>query len=255
VPDFNRQTHTIERSAGRRAGKFGELGDRLARTFSRLDQTQSSHAAYGAEEHPVGGDRSLPWDEPLPRFPIARHGYDCTAVDGHIAELEAELLGLDRELAELRARTPSEGEVVAEIERVGEQTSAILIAAHDQAQETSRSAQAQADRCMADAAANAVAITSEAKRQVRELESEKQSIECERRRLLEDIRGVAAALSSLADGASERFAPHPEDGASPDPGDERTAPDPGGEQQTAPQAEERFVPNPEDGSAGTGPAL
>ena len=62
---------------------------------------------------------------------MARQGYDCVAVDEHVADLERELIELDRELADLRARTPSGRQVEAEIHRIGEQTSTILLAAHD----------------------------------------------------------------------------------------------------------------------------
>jgi cell division septum initiation protein DivIVA len=154
------------------------------------------------EEQPA-----MPWDEAPTRFPIAHQGYDCASVDQHVADLEQELGELDGELAQLRAQALSRDDVAAEIERIGEQTSAILIAAHDQAEETKRLAQGQAERCVADAAANAIATTSEANRELRELESEKAALGYERERLLEDIRGVAAALSSLADNATERFPP------------------------------------------------
>jgi cell division septum initiation protein DivIVA len=146
----------------------------------------------------------------VPRFAITRQGYDCAAVDEHIAELERELVDLDRELAELRARTSSGGEVAAEIQRIGEQTSKILLAAHDEAHETTCRAQEQADRCLADAAANAIAITEGANRKLREMEREKTSLARERSRLLEDIRGVASALSSVADDAADRFPAEPD---------------------------------------------
>ncbi|MBV9050309.1 MAG: DivIVA domain-containing protein, partial [Solirubrobacterales bacterium] len=139
-----------------------------------------------------------------------RQGYDCEAVDEYVSDLEQELIELDRELAELRTRTSSSGEVQAEIERIGEQTSKILLAAHDQAQETTRRAQAEADRCISDAASNAVAITEDANRQLRQLEADKRSIRGERTRLLEDIRNLATALSSLAEDAAGRFPIEPD---------------------------------------------
>ena len=68
------------------------------------------------------------------------------------------LAELERELDELRE--PGEApptSITEEIERIGEQTASILVVAHDQAHETTRLAQEQAERCIADAAANAVA--------------------------------------------------------------------------------------------------
>jgi hypothetical protein len=132
------------------------------------------------------------------RFPVAPFGYNRAVVDEH-------LIGLERELAELRAASEPPVSVTDELERIGEQTASILVVAHDQAHETTRLAQEQADRCVADAAANAVAITTEAKERLRELDGETDSVWRERERLLDDVRTVSAALATLADEASERF--------------------------------------------------
>jgi vacuolar-type H+-ATPase subunit H len=117
---------------------------------------------------------------------------------------------LERELAQLRAAERSDNSVAAEIERIGEQTSAILLVAHDKAQETTRQAQEQADRCVADAATNAVAITEEASRRLRQLDSETDSVWRERARLIDDVRNVSSALASLAQEASDRFPAEPD---------------------------------------------
>jgi hypothetical protein len=143
-------------------------------------------------------------------FPVGRLGYNRAAVDARIADLEAEL-------AELRAMPPQPS-ITEEIERLGEQTASILVVAHDQAHqttqaaeqkatETRRLAQEQADRCIADAASNAVAITEKAKRELRELDEETDSVWRERTRLLEDARTVGGALISLADESAARFPP------------------------------------------------
>jgi cell division septum initiation protein DivIVA len=79
------------------------------------------------------------------------------------------------------------------------------VVAHDQAHETTRRAQEQAERCVADAAANAVEITAEAKSRLRELDEETDSVWRERERLLEDTRAVSVRLASLVDEAESRF--------------------------------------------------
>ena len=122
------------------------------------------------------------------------------AVDSRIADLEAEL-------EELRRSQPPIS-INEEIERLGEQTASILVVAHDQAHETKQRAQEQAERCVADAAANAVAITEKAKRDLTELDSETDTVWRDRARLIDDARNVGAALIALADEAAERF---PED--------------------------------------------
>ena len=97
------------------------------------------------------------------------------------------------------------GSITDELERIGEQTASILVVAHDQAHETTRLAEQQAERCVADAAANAVQITAEAKAKLRDLDAETDAVWRERERLLEDVRVVSTALANLADQASERF--------------------------------------------------
>jgi cell division septum initiation protein DivIVA len=206
MADFNRPGVTLDRPVERRPrGAFGGLGDRVAQAVSRLTETRRTQEQHGQFDDTAAVEAVLPWNAPPARFPITRNGYDCRAVDIYIAELEHELLTLDREMAQLNARRPSRNEIAAEIEQVGEQTSAILIAAHEQAQETLRLAQEQADRCIADAASNAAALTSDATQQVRELEREYDSLRREREGLLEDIRSTATALNSLSDAAAERF--------------------------------------------------
>ena len=106
----------------------------------------------------------------------------------------------------MRAKHDADGlSITDELERIGEQTASILVVAHDKAHETTRLAQQQAERCVADAAANAVQITAEAKAKLRDLDAETDAVWRERERLLEDVRVVSTALANLADQASERF--------------------------------------------------
>ncbi len=162
-----------------------------------------------------------PWDLFSPRFPIVRRGYDRDAVDEYIVELE-------QDLADLRSGRAASTDVAAEIEKLGEQTAAILRVAHAQADLTARRAEAEAERCLSAAAANAVAMTDEAQAQLRRLDGETDVIWRERERLLEDVRTVATALFTLAEEALERFpgeqerllahqAPVIEDAPAPDP--------------------------------------
>ena len=210
---FDKPDPKFEEPAKRRpqGSLLGDLGDRLTKTFSMSERSETTPKPNGRTEPPFDAEKPpSPEQVTAPRFSIVRQGYDCEAVDEYVSDLEQELIELDRELAELRTRTTSSGEVQAEIERIGEQTSKILLAAHDQAQETTRRAQAEADRCISDAASNAVAITEDANRQLRQLEADKRSIRGERTRLLEDIRNLATALSSLAEDAAGRFPIEPD---------------------------------------------
>jgi DivIVA domain-containing protein len=211
MSDFERSGMSVDEPAKRRTPGtwFADVGDRLARGFNSFDRPQAEEPEwepYEEEPEPEQATEAvdaLPWEPARKRFPTALHGYDRDAVDAHLAALEAEI-------DDLRAhRLSSSPEVAAEIERVGEETSAILRVAHEQAAEITRRAHTQADRCVADAASNAVAMTEDAKHKLRKLDGETDAVWAERGRLIEDVRNVATALFSLAEDAADRF---PEDG-------------------------------------------
>jgi vacuolar-type H+-ATPase subunit H len=212
VANFDRRSLTLEKESKRQTPgiRFGDLSDRLARAFTGTERKDESWQEPGSpEEYALRDEREPEWEQVVPRFPVVKQGYDTAAVDAHIADLEQELSELDRELSELRAHVPAENQVEEEIQRIGEQTSAILLAAHDKAQETTRHAQEQADKVLKDAAANAIAITKDANRKLHELETEKLSVWRERARLLEDVSNLSNALSRLSTEAGKRFPVEP----------------------------------------------
>jgi cell division septum initiation protein DivIVA len=201
------KVHEREESEDPRA-PFADVAARFANWFTGIDREPAQLPVPGEETDPdpLQALTAGPVDDREPsRFPVAPLGYNRAAVDEHLADLERELADLGQELAELRARHETPMTVTEELERIGEQTASILVVAHDKANETTRRAQEQAERCIADAAANAVSITEEAKVRLRQLDNETDSVWRERERLLEDVRAVSAALASLADQASERF--------------------------------------------------
>lgn len=144
-----------------------------------------------------GVDRPSSGQAPA-RFPLAREGYDRAIVDQRFAELEQEVMELDRELADVQASTPPRGDVAAEIDRIGEQVAAILIAAHETANETRRRAEAEAADVVADAENRVRTITDDASRELSRLQGEIASLRSERDRVLDDIRGIADGLRALA---------------------------------------------------------
>jgi DivIVA protein len=188
------------------SSRWGGFGEKLVKVFTvqEADEEEAPVNEAGDEtvEHDVLAEVESQDSDSGGRFPVGPFGYNRTAVDQYVGELE-------RELEDLRRDRPAPPvSINEEIERLGEQTASILVVAHDQANETTRRAQEQADRCIADAAANAVAMTAQAKQQLRELDSETDAVWQERQRLIDDVRCTAAALISLADEATERF---PED--------------------------------------------
>jgi len=189
---------------------FADLGDKLARGFNSFDRPQADEPdwdQYEEMDQPTAAVDTLPPEEPSRRrFPTSLHGYDRDAVEDYIDGLEHEIGQMAAKLSAQRSPTSA---VQAEIDRVGEETSAILRVAHEQAAEITRRARVEAERCVSDAAANAVSMTEDAKRKLRQLDSETDAVWAERMRLIEDVRNVATSLFSLAEDASDRF---PEDG-------------------------------------------
>src|SRR5947209_1344381 len=123
MSDFDRPGATLPSPVkhGQIASRFANLGDRLARTFST--QHRADHGLHDWDEaddftYGENGVTPPPWDAVGPRFPIARHGYDRDAVDEHIAQLE-------HELGELQTSAATASAIAEEIDRIGEQTSAI----------------------------------------------------------------------------------------------------------------------------------
>jgi vacuolar-type H+-ATPase subunit H len=201
MSDFDRPG-TVEQVTRRRStgSRFADLGDRLARTFGTVDRGREEPPRWEPSTELDYADASdtIAWAPGPERFPVVEHGYDPVAVDEEIAALE-------RELGELRAGRLQSNTVEEEIDRIGQQTASILRTAYEQAHEITRSARQQADKCVADAAANAVGITEDANRRLRELDRETDSVWQERARLIEDARSVATELFSLAENAAERF--------------------------------------------------
>jgi DivIVA protein len=157
--------------------------------------TFAREADQSTEEHILG------------RFPIVRHGYDCPAVDEFIADLERDLSEADRELAELRGRAPASDEVTNELKRIGEQTSAVLIAAHEQRDEILRAAKEEAERCVAQARAQAATLSADSQAELRELEARKAETRRERDRIFEEIRTFSTALNALIEPPQKSSAP------------------------------------------------
>jgi hypothetical protein len=207
-----------EDQAGR--GGLAGFGARIARAFQGLERGRVVRGELEPGPPLVpeyDDDRTQQFDvaaagseQGSSRFPAAALGYNRAAVDHYVSELE-------REIDELRTDRPPAVSITEEIERLGEQTASILVVAHDQAHETARLAQEQADRCIADAASNAVTITEQARQQLREVDGETDAVWHERRRLIEDVRTTATALFALAEDAIDRF-PEDADRLADDPG-------------------------------------
>jgi len=209
---------------------FADLGDRLARGFNSFDRPQPDDGdweEYEELDQPTEAVDTLEPPEPSRRrFQTVLHGYDRDAVDDYIEGLEHEIGQMAAKLSAQRSAPtpPPAPSVEDEIARVGQETSAILRVAHEQAAEITRRARVEAERCVADAASNAVAMTDDAKRKLRQLDSETDAVWAERIRLIEDVRNVATSLFSLAEDATDRFPEDGDKGGSARPAPESKAP-------------------------------
>ena len=201
-----------QQPTGESGSRLNGFRDRVSKTLQNLDRGTVQRFVFEPRELPAPiepGEFMVPEDDVVSevpeqheddRFPISALGYNRAVVDARITELE-------HELSQLRERYVPPISITEEIERLGEQTASILVVAHDQAHETTRLAQEQADRCIADAAANAVSMTEEAKRKLNEIDAETDVVWRERTRLLDDARTVGLALIAMAEEAVERFPP------------------------------------------------
>jgi ElaB/YqjD/DUF883 family membrane-anchored ribosome-binding protein len=154
----------------------------------------------------VGGPVDLP-----PRvaadFPVVFRGYDREVVDAHLAAIE-------EDIAELHANRTPQSAVRRELERVGQETAAILQRAHEAADEVARRARTKADARIEEADRQAEEMRREAEARLRRIDKDTDDVWADRRKLLEDARAMGEALIRLADEALARFPPA-EDGGPP----------------------------------------
>src|SRR5947209_14306912 len=137
-----------------------------------------------------------------PPFPIVLRGYDRGAVDERID-------GLNRLIEELRTARSPQAAVRSALDRVGEETSAILQRAHETADEITAAARADARRRVETAQRDADSLRHEAEREARALASDSDNVWRERTGLLHDMRKLAEDVLGIADAADERISKSP----------------------------------------------
>lgn len=142
-------------------------------------------------------------------FPVVLRGYDRLAVDAYVKRVS-------QLVAELDASRSPQHAVRRALERVGEEVSGILQRAHDTAEQITgqsraeaedrlQTARREAEKLRADADREADALVANARQRLKDLDAETDRIWEERHRIVEDARGLAAQLLTMAESAIERF--------------------------------------------------
>jgi DivIVA domain-containing protein len=173
----------------------------------------------GSTPPPGGGKRGTADHQRLiaelvdPVFPVGLRGYDRIAVDDYLARVRAAL-------AELETSRSPDAAVRQALDAVGEETKAILQRAQQSAdhltarqREQSDAMVAEAARIVAAARTDAETIRGEAHAQISTLDADVDVIWQERSRLIEDVRGLGAALQAMAEEAETRFPAEADAGA------------------------------------------
>ncbi|HEY4280959.1 MAG TPA: DivIVA domain-containing protein [Conexibacter sp.] len=200
-------------------GTIGTLGENvedrpdLAPTRS-LDRLSASDALVAAGTAIERSDAAEPGADPEIEalreidFPLSFRGYDTHAVDDYVARVERCIARFDE------ARSPSAAVRIA-LDRVGEQTAAILHEAERAAEETTSRSRAQADDRLQRAEQEASAAWVAAQARVRSFDEDIERLWEERQRLIESTRDLSKSLIGIADAAEARFPPAEDDPATP----------------------------------------
>lgn len=133
-------------------------------------------------------------------FPVVWRGYDVQAVDDYVSAVEAALERFEE-------RTTPTVAVQRALDRVGEQTAAILRQAEQAADETTRASRARADDRLQRAEREAAELHDAAVARVRALDDDVERLWQERQRLIDATKDLSAQLRSVADDAESRFPP------------------------------------------------
>ncbi len=131
-------------------------------------------------------------------FSTVLMGYDRLQVDAYVERVREHVAANETQ------HTP-EGAVQEALERVGEETSAVLQRANEVGRDITARSQAEADSRLREADTEARAIVAAAETQARELDGEIRTLWGERARLLADMRRIAEQLVQLAEAATRRF--------------------------------------------------
>jgi cell division septum initiation protein DivIVA len=146
----------------------------------------------------------MPIDDPP--FPLVIRGYDRGAVDEYLEVTSARL-------DELEALQSPSVAVREALERLADDTGGILKEAHGTAEGVLTRARDEAERTIREANEQAERTVASAEARARQIAIDIDALWQERMRLIEDVQGVSAHLSQIADEAVSRFPPEEQEEA------------------------------------------
>lgn len=165
------------------------------RDLGAIFQPSDVHGEYRAMRHqPTPDDASLR----EVAFSTVLMGYDRLQVDAYVERVREHLAANETQHTPERA-------VQEALERVGEETSAVLQRANEVGRDITARSEAEADSRLRRADTEARSIVAAAATQARELDGEIRVLWEERARLLADMRRIAQQLAQLAEAATRRF--------------------------------------------------
>jgi DivIVA domain-containing protein len=135
-------------------------------------------------------------------FPLALRGYNTHAVDRYVELVERAIERFEEH------REPTVA-VQRALDRVGEQTAAILREAERSAEETTHASRARADDRVQRAEAESAELWAAAQARARSLDEDIERLWQERQRLIDATRALAGQLREAADAAEAQFPPEP----------------------------------------------
>jgi len=224
VPEQEHEAETAEEAAGEEAETVVmRPSDPEAAPYETVEQDALAVPPASAPTRPDAVDPDLDALRDA-SFPVVWRGYDVQAVDDYVAAVEVAL-------ARFEERTTPTVAVQRALDRVGEQTAAILRQAEQAADETTRASRARADDRLQRAEREAEELHEAAVARVRALDDDVERLWEERQRLIDATKELADQLRTVASDAEARFppatpeqaepgAPPPADGPAPAADDE-----------------------------------
>lgn len=209
-------TRPFEPLPGAPADKTADTGERSEESAEKSAETpprpapDPETAPYATvEQDAVAAPSASVWGDRVDvealrdaSFAVVWRGYDVHEVDAYVTAVEQALDAFEE-------RTAPTVAVQRALDRVGEQTAAVLRQAEQAAEETTRASRAKADDRVQRAEREAAELHEAALARVRALDDDVERLWDERQRLIDATKDLSERLRATAADAESRFPPAP----------------------------------------------